>query len=226
MRAGAAARDGRTAGARAGAAGSSPGTFQRGARFNDLRRALLAAPPAGADLLLLGEVDVGLGRSGNRCVARELAEALGMSYASPSVSYLALTDDFGDDLGRPREHPGAVGRGRPVALSHRARRKHRSPLEIRDKFLLLGEAARQEARLSWRRSSSPTGRWWWRPATSTRTPRPRSARAASLVASSTARRAQRVARAPVGGDFNSSTSTTLSSTCWRWHETSCNKPSQ
>ena len=52
--------------------------IQRGARFDDLRRALLAPPLAGADLLLLSEVDVGLGRSGNRNVARELAEALGM----------------------------------------------------------------------------------------------------------------------------------------------------
>ena len=70
--------------------------IQRGARFDDLRRTLLAPPLAGADLLLLSEVDVGLGRSGNRNVARELAEALGMSYAF-GVSYLALTDDFGDD---------------------------------------------------------------------------------------------------------------------------------
>jgi len=70
--------------------------IQRGARLDDLRRALLARPLAGADLLLLSEVDVGLGRSGNRNVARELAEALGMSYAF-GVSYLALTDDFGDD---------------------------------------------------------------------------------------------------------------------------------
>ncbi len=70
--------------------------IQRGARFDDLRRAVLAPPLAGADLLLLSEVDVGLGRSGNRNVARELAEALGMSYAF-GVSYLALTDDFGDD---------------------------------------------------------------------------------------------------------------------------------
>ena len=72
--------------------------IQRGARLDDLRRAVLAPPFAGTDLLLLSEVDVGLGRSGNRNVARELAEALGMSYAF-GVSYLALTDDFGDDAG-------------------------------------------------------------------------------------------------------------------------------
>src|SRR5262245_57233437 len=55
--------------------------IQRGARLDDLRRAVVAAPFAGADLLLLSEVDVGVGRSGNRNVARELAEALGMNYA-------------------------------------------------------------------------------------------------------------------------------------------------
>jgi hypothetical protein len=53
--------------------------IQRGARLDDLRRAVVAPPFAGADLFLLSEVDVGLGRSGNRNVARELAEVLGMS---------------------------------------------------------------------------------------------------------------------------------------------------
>ena len=71
---------------------------QRGARLDDLRRAVVAPPFSSADVVLLSEVDVGLGRSGNRNVARELAEALGMSYAF-GVSYLALTDDFGDDAG-------------------------------------------------------------------------------------------------------------------------------
>ena len=68
----------------------------RGARLDDLRRAVVSPPFAGTDVLLLSEVDVGVGRSGNRNVARELAEVLGMSYAF-GVSYLALTDDIGDD---------------------------------------------------------------------------------------------------------------------------------
>ena len=72
--------------------------IQRGARLDDLRRAVVAPPFAGADVFLFSEVDVGLGRSGNRNVARELADALGMNYAF-GVSYLALTDDFGDDAG-------------------------------------------------------------------------------------------------------------------------------
>jgi len=71
--------------------------IQRGARLDDLRRVVLAPPFDGADLFLLSEVDVGLGRSGNRNVARELADTLGMSYAF-GVSYLALTDDLGENL--------------------------------------------------------------------------------------------------------------------------------
>jgi len=106
--------------------------IQRGARLDDLRRVVAAAPFADADLFLLSEVDVGLGRSGNRNVARELAEDLGMSYAF-GVSYLALTDDFGDD---------AAGRDNTLALSgaavisrHPIGRVENIDLpEIRDKF--------------------------------------------------------------------------------------------
>jgi endonuclease/exonuclease/phosphatase family metal-dependent hydrolase len=106
--------------------------IQRGARLDELRRAVLAPPFAGADLLLLSEVDVGLGRSGNRNVARELAEALGMSYAF-GVSYLALTDDIGDD---------AAGRENTLALSGAAvisrypigRVENVDLPELRDKF--------------------------------------------------------------------------------------------
>ena len=106
--------------------------IQRGARLDDLRRAVVAPPFAGADVLLLSEVDVGLGRSGNRNVARELAEALGMSYAF-GVSYLALTDDYGDD---------AAGLENTLALSGAAvisrypigRVENIDLPEVRDKF--------------------------------------------------------------------------------------------
>jgi endonuclease/exonuclease/phosphatase family metal-dependent hydrolase len=68
--------------------------IQRGRRFADIVRALQQEPQLRtADLLLLVEVDSGMGRSGNRNVARALAEALGMSYAF-GVSYLVLEDDF------------------------------------------------------------------------------------------------------------------------------------
>src|SRR5436190_16376545 len=105
---------------------------QRGARLDDLRRAVLAPPFAGTDLLLLSEVDVGLGRSGNRNVARELAEALGMSYAF-GVSYLALTDDFGDDAGGRENTLALAG---PAILSRYpiGRVENIDLPEIRDKF--------------------------------------------------------------------------------------------
>ncbi len=73
--------------------------IQRGAQLDRLRRALVDEPTLQCDVLLLSEVDVGMGRSGNRHVARELALALGMSYAF-GVSYLVLGDDIGENLGQ------------------------------------------------------------------------------------------------------------------------------
>ncbi len=105
---------------------------QRGARLDELRRAVVAPPFADADVLLLSEVDVGLGRSGNRNVARELAEALDMSYAF-GVSYLALTDDFGDDA-RGLENTLALS-GAAVLSRHPIGGVENIDLpEIRDKF--------------------------------------------------------------------------------------------
>jgi endonuclease/exonuclease/phosphatase family metal-dependent hydrolase len=106
--------------------------IQRGARLDDLRGTLAAPPFAEADLFLLSEVDVGLGRSGNRNVARELAEALGMSYAF-GVSYLALTDDLGDDAAG-LENTLALS-GSAVLSRHPIGRVENVDLpEIRDKF--------------------------------------------------------------------------------------------
>jgi len=73
---------------------------QRGARFDAILSALRDDPVLrDADVMLLSEIDCGLGRSGNRNVARELAEALGMSYAF-GPSYLTLGDDWGENRGR------------------------------------------------------------------------------------------------------------------------------
>jgi endonuclease/exonuclease/phosphatase family metal-dependent hydrolase len=106
--------------------------IQRGARLDDVRRAVVAPPFAGADLLLLSEVDVGLGRSDNRNVARELAETLGMSYAF-GVSYLALTDDFGENAAGV-ENTLALS-GAAVLSRHPIERVENIDLpEIRDKF--------------------------------------------------------------------------------------------
>ena len=73
---------------------------QRGRHFDALVRALSDNPQlAVADVLLLVEVDHGMARSGNRNIARALAERLGMSYAF-GVSYVTLEDDFGENPDR------------------------------------------------------------------------------------------------------------------------------
>jgi endonuclease/exonuclease/phosphatase family metal-dependent hydrolase len=70
---------------------------QRGARFDALAGALRGDPVLSrADVVLLTEIDCGLGRSANRNVARELADALGMSYVF-GPSYLTLEDDWGEN---------------------------------------------------------------------------------------------------------------------------------
>ena len=71
--------------------------IQRGTHLDRLVAAFRDEPElAGADVLMLSEVDDGMGRSGNRHVARELADALGMGYAF-AVSYIALEDDYGEN---------------------------------------------------------------------------------------------------------------------------------
>ncbi|MEP6859780.1 MAG: endonuclease/exonuclease/phosphatase family protein [Deltaproteobacteria bacterium] len=71
--------------------------IQRGVHLDRLITAFREDPELSrADVLMLSEVDDGMGRSGNRHVARELADALGMGYAF-AVSYVALEDDFGEN---------------------------------------------------------------------------------------------------------------------------------
>lgn len=60
---------------------------ERGTHFEGIRDLLRREA---ADVVLLSEVDWGMARSGNRHVARELAAALGMSYAF-GVEFLELT---------------------------------------------------------------------------------------------------------------------------------------
>jgi endonuclease/exonuclease/phosphatase family metal-dependent hydrolase len=106
--------------------------IQRGARLDDLLRAVATPPLAEADLFLLSEVDVGLGRSGNRNVARELAETLGMNYVF-GVSYLALTDDVGENAAGIENTLGLAG----TAILSRypiGRVENIDLPELRDKF--------------------------------------------------------------------------------------------
>jgi endonuclease/exonuclease/phosphatase family metal-dependent hydrolase len=175
--------------------------IQRGARLDDLRRAVVEPPFANADLLLLSEVDVGLGRSGNRNVARELAEVLGMSYAF-GVSYLALTDDFGDEsAGRENtlalsggavlsRHP--IGRVENIDLPAIRDKFHSSEKRLGKKRALLAEIALPDGPLAVAAchldsNASPAQR----------------ARQLAGVLDSVDRSG--VARALVGGDFNTST---------------------
>jgi endonuclease/exonuclease/phosphatase family metal-dependent hydrolase len=82
---------------RAGQVRAAAWNIQRGTRYGAILGALRDDPVLReADLVLLSEIDCGLGRSGNRNVARELAEALGRSYVF-APSYLTLQDDWGEN---------------------------------------------------------------------------------------------------------------------------------
>jgi endonuclease/exonuclease/phosphatase family metal-dependent hydrolase len=107
--------------------------IQRGARFAELLQALRSERLlAAADVLMLVEVDCGLGRSGNRNVPRDLALALGMSYAF-APSYLTIDDDWGENPGRIANTSALAGTA--VLSRWPIRRAESLDLpELRDKF--------------------------------------------------------------------------------------------
>lgn len=97
--------------------------IERGAKLDGiicvLQEHSLLAP---SDVLLLTELDYGMARSGNRRVARDLAEALGMSYAF-APSYVNLAKGSGlesEAAGENREalHGNAVLARYPLARAH------------------------------------------------------------------------------------------------------------
>ena len=93
--------------ARASRCASPPGTSSGARASTRSGRCSQTDPVLGAaDVLLLTEIDCGLGRSGNRNVARELAAALGMSYVF-GPSYLTLGGRLGREPRRARQHDGA-----------------------------------------------------------------------------------------------------------------------
>jgi endonuclease/exonuclease/phosphatase family metal-dependent hydrolase len=107
--------------------------IQRGRRLDLVKQALAGdARLAHADVICLVEVDSGMGRSGNRNVARELAEALGMSYAF-GVSYLVLEDDYGENLEARANHAALAGTAILSRLPILAVENVDLP-ELRDKF--------------------------------------------------------------------------------------------
>jgi endonuclease/exonuclease/phosphatase family metal-dependent hydrolase len=103
--------------------------IQRGRNFDAV---LATLRQIDAEVLLLVEVDHGMGRSGDRHVARDLAEALGMSWAF-AVSYLVLGDDFGEN---PERRPNSAAQAGLAILSKLPiRRAVNVDLpELRDKF--------------------------------------------------------------------------------------------
>jgi endonuclease/exonuclease/phosphatase family metal-dependent hydrolase len=120
--------------------------IQRGRHFAGLLAALREDPTLrDADLLLLSEVDYGMGRSGNRHVAAELAAALGMHYAF-GVSYLVLGDDF---LENPDGVANTMGLAGSAMLSrHPFGRVENVDLpELKDKF-----SSKREKRLGKKRA--------------------------------------------------------------------------
>lgn len=120
--------------------------IQRGCHFEGLLDALRGdATLRDADLLLLSEVDYGMGRSGNRHVAAELASALGMHYAF-GVSYLVLGDDF---LENPDGIANTMGLAGSAMLSRYpfGRVENVDLPELKDKF-----SSKREKRLGKKRA--------------------------------------------------------------------------
>ena len=107
--------------------------IRRGLCFDGIVRALREDPLLrDADVLLLSEVDHGLGRSGNRAVARELAQALRMHYAF-GVSYLTLEDDWGENPDG-RENTLALAGAAVLSRLPLGRVENVDLPELRDKF--------------------------------------------------------------------------------------------
>jgi endonuclease/exonuclease/phosphatase family metal-dependent hydrolase len=80
--------------------------IERGKRFEPLVALLEEHPSlADADVLLLNEVDLGMGRSGNRHVARELAAALGMRYVFANSHVVLAPGDWNE---RGHEEPNTL----------------------------------------------------------------------------------------------------------------------
>jgi endonuclease/exonuclease/phosphatase family metal-dependent hydrolase len=91
--------------------------IEKGLRLDGIERQLEAHPGLErADVIMLNEVDLGMARSGNCYVARELGERLGMHWAF-APAHLELTKGIGTDLEVPGEN--AVGiQGNAILSRH------------------------------------------------------------------------------------------------------------
>ena len=178
---------------------------QRGTRYGAILSALRDDPVLReADLLLLSEIDCGLGRSGNRNVARELAEALGRSYVF-APSYLTLQDDWGENRAGAANTTSLAGTAILSRLPIRRAENVDMPA-LRDKF------SSSERRLGNKRAllvevDAPTGPLLVGAChlDSNASPRQRARQLRALLDRMPAGAAADVVPAIVGGDFNSST---------------------
>lgn len=108
--------------------------IERGKNLGAILHNFQSHPELGdADVILLNEVDVGMARSGNRNTARDLAEALGLSWAF-SPSYLELTKGIREELQAPGENEDSL-HGLAILVRGDLRRVERVELpEIFDTF--------------------------------------------------------------------------------------------
>ncbi len=108
------------AGAASRAIRATAWNVERGSRLDEIIRVLREHPlMSRSDVLLLTELDYGMARSGNRHVAREIAEASGMAYAF-APCYVNLSKGSGLESGAEGEnelalHGNAVLSRWPVA---------------------------------------------------------------------------------------------------------------
>jgi len=176
--------------------------IQRGRRLTAIAEALRTDPVlAKADVLLLSEVDNGMGRSGNHHVARELAASLRMHYAF-GVSYLVL----GDDVLENEE-----GASNTLALAGSAvlsrwpigATKNLDLPELKDKF-----SSKSEKRLGKKRALAaeirlPSGPLWVSTChlDSNASPKQRSRQLSKLLREVSSQGSRHL----VGGDFNTTT---------------------
>lgn len=176
--------------------------IQRGRMLPALLSALRDDPNlARADVLLLSEVDHGMGRSHNRHVAKELAAGLGMHYAF-GVSYLVLGDDVMENA-EGAENTQALAGSAVLSRFPIGELCNLDLPELRDKF-----SSKSEKRLGKKRALAaeirlPSGSLWVATChlDSNASPLQRSVQLRALL-SEVMQQGERVL---VGGDFNTTT---------------------
>ncbi len=176
--------------------------IQRGRQLSQILAALQNEPAlARADVILLSEVDLGMGRSHNRHVAKELAKRLGMHYAF-GVSYLVLGDDVMENAEGTENTLALAGSAVLSRWPMTATRNLDLP-ELRDKF-----SSKSEKRLGKKRALAaelqlPTGSLWVSTChlDSNASPQMRADQLRALL-DEMLRHGERVV---VGGDFNTTT---------------------